>query len=160
MGDDLPNTRRKRAENSSCECCHRRKVRCDVNSNGPPCTNCHLDGRQCVLRVPLKRYEYPCLVGGEICSDAVCRRAFNSDSDTKYCRGRKSKLQRKEALLTSSLGTSEKTSEPTSVQTQDGTIDESSVVASSTQEVPSLPEISECCEYRWSFFRELGCSHI
>jgi hypothetical protein len=54
MGDDVPAGRRKRVENS-CECCHRRKVRCDVNAHGPPCTNCKLDTRQCVLRVPLKR---------------------------------------------------------------------------------------------------------
>ncbi|KAK0387795.1 hypothetical protein NLU13_4040 [Sarocladium strictum] len=39
----------------SCQSCHRRKVRCDVDTYGSPCTNCRLDGRQCEKRVPLKR---------------------------------------------------------------------------------------------------------
>jgi hypothetical protein len=60
MGDNIPNSRRKRVENS-CDCCHRRKVRCDVNAHGPPCTNCRLDSRQCIMRVPLKRYDRSCL---------------------------------------------------------------------------------------------------
>lgn len=53
--DDPAPVRRKQIH-SSCESCHRRKVRCDVNSRGAPCTNCHLDEQRCVLRLPLKRY--------------------------------------------------------------------------------------------------------
>ncbi|VUC26258.1 unnamed protein product [Clonostachys rosea] len=38
-----------------CESCHQRKVRCDVDFFGDPCTNCRLDSRSCKIRAQLKR---------------------------------------------------------------------------------------------------------
>jgi hypothetical protein len=34
----------------ACSNCHRRKVRCNVAICGQPCTNCQLDGFECVTR--------------------------------------------------------------------------------------------------------------
>lgn len=59
MHGDLPaadaNRVRRQKTSNSCEYCHRRKVRCDVNTFGSPCTNCRLDSRQCEKRALLKR---------------------------------------------------------------------------------------------------------
>ncbi|RDW94215.1 Zn(II)2Cys6 transcription factor [Aspergillus mulundensis] len=33
----------------ACITCRARKIRCDVSVNGSPCTNCQLDGRQCIV---------------------------------------------------------------------------------------------------------------
>lgn len=33
----------------ACLSCRARKVRCDVSSRGQPCTNCHLDAKNCLL---------------------------------------------------------------------------------------------------------------
>ncbi|OAL46306.1 hypothetical protein IQ07DRAFT_146497 [Pyrenochaeta sp. DS3sAY3a] len=52
---NLTATNHAQRTSQSCEHCHRRKVRCDLNSSGASCTNCRLDGRQCERRVPLKR---------------------------------------------------------------------------------------------------------
>ncbi|KIW39127.1 hypothetical protein, variant [Exophiala oligosperma] len=49
------NTGGPKGSRRSCESCHNRKVRCDVDSSGIPCNNCHLDARRCVIREPLKR---------------------------------------------------------------------------------------------------------
>lgn len=40
----------KRRSSKACVSCHNRKVRCDVVSGGWPCTNCRLDGVDCVLK--------------------------------------------------------------------------------------------------------------
>lgn len=40
----------RRRARKACVECHKRKVRCDVLSRGSICTNCRLDGLQCVLR--------------------------------------------------------------------------------------------------------------
>lgn len=40
----------RRRARKACVECHKRKVRCDVLSRGSVCTNCRLDGLQCVLR--------------------------------------------------------------------------------------------------------------
>jgi hypothetical protein len=59
MHDDLPaahaNPVRRPKTSSSCGYCYRRKVRCDINIFGSPCTSCRLDSRQCEKRAPLKR---------------------------------------------------------------------------------------------------------
>lgn len=34
----------------ACSDCHRRKVRCNVSMCGQPCTNCRLDGFECITR--------------------------------------------------------------------------------------------------------------
>lgn len=44
----------------ACLCCRTRKVRCDVSSRGQPCTNCDLDGKNClVVERASKLYEIP-----------------------------------------------------------------------------------------------------
>jgi hypothetical protein len=40
---------RKRAP-KACLACRARKVRCDVVVHGAPCTNCRLDGDECVVK--------------------------------------------------------------------------------------------------------------
>lgn len=39
----------------ACLHCRARKVRCTLTIKGPPCTNCHLDGLECVTRPKLRR---------------------------------------------------------------------------------------------------------
>ncbi|PKY06946.1 hypothetical protein P168DRAFT_278962 [Aspergillus campestris IBT 28561] len=45
----------KRRAPVACRACHKRKVRCNVAADGPPCSNCARDGTECVLHVPEKR---------------------------------------------------------------------------------------------------------
>lgn len=40
----------KRRASKACLSCRNRKVRCDVVNGGVPCTNCRLDGVQCVTK--------------------------------------------------------------------------------------------------------------
>lgn len=40
----------KRRAAKACLSCRYRKVRCDVLGSGPPCTNCRLDGVDCVIK--------------------------------------------------------------------------------------------------------------
>ena len=47
--------RSKRAPRA-CESCRVRKVRCDVIRTKPPCTNCRLDGKECVLPASKRRH--------------------------------------------------------------------------------------------------------
>lgn len=42
-------TRRTRRAALACQHCRRRKVRCNLAIEGPPCVNCRLDGWACVL---------------------------------------------------------------------------------------------------------------
>ena len=51
----------KRLKRSQVACidCRRRKVRCDVAVNGLPCTNCRLDGCQCVITTKRRRLSIP-----------------------------------------------------------------------------------------------------
>lgn len=46
---------RKRARRA-CFSCHIRKVRCDVVVTGTACTNCKLDGKECVIRPSAYRW--------------------------------------------------------------------------------------------------------
>jgi len=46
---------RKRAKRA-CVRCRTRKVRCDVVLAGTPCTNCKLDGEECVIRPSTHRW--------------------------------------------------------------------------------------------------------
>ena len=45
----------KRRASKACACCRARKVRCNVVENGVPCTNCRLDGVECVLMESRRR---------------------------------------------------------------------------------------------------------
>jgi len=40
----------KRRAAKACLSCRHRKVRCDVVTDGPPCTNCRLDGVNCIIK--------------------------------------------------------------------------------------------------------------
>lgn len=46
----LRQSRRLKRSQVACMSCRRRKVRCDFAINGPPCTNCRLDGCDCVTK--------------------------------------------------------------------------------------------------------------
>lgn len=67
QASDAPRPRRPRKVRASvaCAACRGRKVRCSVASDGPPCTNCRLDGIQCSVprtrrgRVPSRATQPP-----------------------------------------------------------------------------------------------------
>ncbi|KAM5374839.1 hypothetical protein ACJZ2D_006333 [Fusarium nematophilum] len=40
----------KRRASKACLSCRQRKVRCDVETDNPPCTNCRLDGVSCITK--------------------------------------------------------------------------------------------------------------
>lgn len=56
---DIRATRRLNGQPSrariACLHCRSRKVRCTLAVKGPPCTNCHLDGLECVTRPKLRK---------------------------------------------------------------------------------------------------------
>ncbi|CRK20361.1 hypothetical protein BN1708_012826 [Verticillium longisporum] len=43
----------------ACLCCRHRKVRCNVSLLGPPCTNCHLDEKPCIVADRASRRRLP-----------------------------------------------------------------------------------------------------
>ncbi|KAF3344660.1 hypothetical protein VdG2_06846 [Verticillium dahliae VDG2] len=43
----------------ACLCCRQRKVRCNVSLLGPPCTNCHLDEKPCIVADRASRRRLP-----------------------------------------------------------------------------------------------------
>ncbi|CAI4212132.1 unnamed protein product [Parascedosporium putredinis] len=61
-------TRKVRAS-IACSVCRARKVRCNVAADGPPCTNCRLDGIKCTIpqeKRPRLHHRHPAAVGNAL----------------------------------------------------------------------------------------------
>lgn len=78
-GDDLQTeTAVRRRASRACLSCRSRKVRCDVTSEGTPCTNCRLDNVACRLTVS-SRGRVRASTGGASTGGASAPRAASSD---------------------------------------------------------------------------------
>ena len=72
MMDDRPTKRR---ATQACRSCRSRKVRCDLMGAGGPCTNCRLDGLECMLAENKRRryvFHCPAIQSGLECSHLYC----------------------------------------------------------------------------------------
>ncbi|KLP10410.1 cutinase transcription factor 1 beta [Fusarium fujikuroi] len=55
----MSQVRVRRRATKACLGCRERKVRCDVVICGPPCTNCYLDGKSCIITQRMNKRRRP-----------------------------------------------------------------------------------------------------
>lgn len=105
-------SRQSRRSRIACLDCRRRKVRCNVAVYGRPCTNCRLDGFECITRPGNPRNSR---IPADNTSMADIPRASNSDNSHDECTAT--------SITTSSQMSGLGASEMNSLETQrDGTI--------------------------------------